>query len=114
MRGLEASGWLLSACGWFMVVAMPFRVSPETAMLAVVFPPWVAEREKIDALVAADLFIIERRGPMTMIAFAPDGGADTAALRRHGALFVFGREGLALCRSERVNPPYAGAVPGEI
>lgn len=100
----RTSSWSLLAVGWLLVIAMPFRVPAETDTVAVVFPPWMDQTTQFEALIAADLYVLERRGPMTLIGFTSEGAIDTSFLRKKGALLVLDQASLALCSTPPVPP----------
>ncbi|NRA30372.1 MAG: hypothetical protein HRU11_08920 [Parvularculaceae bacterium] len=106
----RTSSWMLLAAGWLLVVAMPFRVPAETDTVAVVFPPWMDQTQQFEALIAANLFVLERRGPLTLIGFATDGAIDAPSLRSRGALLVLDQTSLALCRTPRSSSTTSSSV----
>jgi hypothetical protein len=68
------------------------------SVVAVIVPPWWGESAKTEIATQGGLVLLERRNAVTFIGYAP-GGADTARLRRAGALLVLSAESSALCRS---------------
>lgn len=97
MRALQVVGWSLAVGGWCLAAAIPLTQPVRTETVAVVFPPWASPDEQMGALTEADVFVLERRGPITLVARSRAGLVDTAALRRAGALLILDQTSLTIC-----------------
>lgn len=101
MRAWHVAGWALVLCGWSLTAAAPLLSPVQSGTVAVIFAPWTKASDQIDAVTAADLFVLERHGPSVMVAMATGQAVDRSLLRRHGALLVVDRQAFALCSNDR-------------
>lgn len=106
------AGWLCAVAGWAGLLALPLRGADGSGELVVVFPPWVHEERRVEALVAADLFILKKSGPLALVGFAPSSFTGRDTLREFGALLIIKQNNFSLCRPAERQARYVDPLTG--
>ncbi|MEM9839577.1 MAG: hypothetical protein AAF830_10555 [Pseudomonadota bacterium] len=111
MRGIVAStGWICAVAAWVMAAFLPLQSTGAGGAIAVAFPPWVTEANKVEAMVAADLFIVEKSGPLTFVGYTPTDFNGRKTLQARGALFVLERSSFSLCTPTKSEDPSSNLI----
>lgn len=98
MNSVRSLGWVLVVASWLVAASLfLLPAEPRTGVVAVLFPPWVSPATQLNSLIESDLYLVERRGRMILLAYAPANWTGEAHLRANGALSVFASDSFSLC-----------------
>jgi hypothetical protein len=79
------------------VAALSFQPSPDSEVVAVVFPPWWSTQHIFEAAASADASIIRTTAIAAVVVVRPDQHAGMERLRKAGALLAIDPQAIAGC-----------------